>query len=132
MIIESEFEEVGLTGFIKHSGGLLFRTVSESEYQFKASVQDYHLNPRGSTHGGFIMSLLDSGMGTAVHCLLAPGMIAATISFDVKFVSASSTGDVIVGTARILKKTRSLLFVRGEMLCGDRLIATAEGVWKVL
>lgn len=117
---------------MKHNGGLEFRKISESEYQYKALVRDIHLNPGGITHGGFIMSLLDSGMGTAAFRCLGGQSRIATISFDVKFISASSTGDVLLGAAKVLRKTRSLVFMHGEIRCGDKLIATAEGIWKVL
>lgn len=117
---------------MKHNGGLEFRKISESDYQFRARIQDFHLNPGGITHGGFIMSLMDSGMGTAAHQALADNARAATISFDAKFISASKSGDLLLGTARVLRKTRSLVFMQGEIRCGEQLIATAEGVWKVL
>ncbi len=117
---------------MKHNGGLEFRIISESDFQFRAKVQDIHLNPGGITHGGFIMSLLDSGMGTAAHRALGANARAATISFDVKFISASRTGDLLLGTAKVLRKTRSLVFMQGEIRCGEQLLATAEGIWKVL
>ena len=126
------FQQVSLVGFMKHNGGLELRAISESEYQFRARVQDIHLNPGGITHGGFIMSLMDSGMGTAAHRVLGAPARAATISFDVKFISASGTGDLLLGTAKVLRKTRSLVFMQGEIRCGEQLIATAEGIWKVL
>ena len=75
------FQQISLVGFMKHNGGLEFRTISESDYQFRARIQDFHLNPGGITHGGFIMSLMDSGMGTAAHRTLAKDARAATISF---------------------------------------------------
>lgn len=127
-----DFQQVSLVGFMKHNGGLEFRTISETDYQFRAKVQDIHLNPGGITHGGFIMSLMDSGMGTAAHRALGEQARAATISFDAKFISASTTGDLLLGTAKVLRKTRSLVFMRGEIQCGEQLIATAEGIWKVL
>ena len=130
--MDEEFEQISVIGFMKHNGGLQFRKISKSDYQFKATVQDFHLNPGGITHGGFIMSLMDSGMGTAAHRVLGPQTRAATISFDVKFISASTTGDLLLGAAKVLKKTRSLVFMQGEIRCGERLIATAEGIWKVL
>jgi uncharacterized protein (TIGR00369 family) len=130
--MDDNFQQISLKGFVKHNGGMLFREVSGSEYQFKATIKDIHLNPGGITHGGFIMSLLDSGMGTAVHRVLDPKLRVATISLNVNFVAASTTDDTLMGTARILKKTRSLVFVRGEMHCGQKLIASAEGIWKVL
>ena len=117
---------------MKHNGGLEFRTISETDYQFRARVQDIHLNPGGITHGGFIMSLMDSGMGTAAHRALGAQARAATISFDVKFISSSRTGELLLGSAKVLRKTRSLVFMRGEIRCDEQLIATAEGIWKVL
>ena len=130
--MDEEFQQISVIGFMKHNGGLHFRKISKSDYQFKTTVQDFHLNPGGITHGGFIMSLMDSGMGTAAHRVLGAQTRAATISFDVKFISASTTGDLLMGNAKVLKKTRSLVFMQGEMRCGERLIATAEGIWKVL
>ena len=126
------FEQISVTGFMKHNGGLLFKEISETEYQFMATIEEFHLNPGGITHGGFIMSLLDSGMGTAAHRALPPKTRATTISLDVKFIARSTTGDTLLGTAQILKKTRSLVFVQGKISCGKRLVATAEGIWKVL
>jgi len=126
------FQQISLVGFMKHNGGLEFRTISETNYQFRARIQDFHLNPGGVTHGGFIMSLMDSGMGTAAHRVLGKNARAATISLDVKFVSASKAGDLLLGTAVVLRKTRSLVFMQGELRCGEQLIATAEGIWKVL
>ncbi|BHH81848.1 PaaI family thioesterase [Desulforhopalus sp. 52FAK] len=126
------FQQISLVGFMKHNGGLEFRTISKTAYEFRTMVQDIHLNPGGITHGGFIMSLMDSGMGTAVHRVLGEGGRAATISFDVKFISASKPGDLLFGKAKVLRKTRSIVFMQGELRCGERLIATAEGIWKVL
>ena len=130
--MDESFQQISVLGFMKHNGGLEFRKITDSEFQFKATVEDFHLNPGGITHGGFLMSLMDSGMGTAAHRVLGPKVRAATISFDVKFISASTTGDVLLGTAKVLKKTRSLVFMQGEIRSGERLISTAEGIWKVL
>ena len=126
------FQQISLIGFMKHNGGMEFRRVSESAYQYQATVKELHLNPGGITHGGFLMSLLDSGMGTAAYRSLGGEKRIATIAFDVKFIAASTTGDVLLGTAKVLRKTRSLVFMRGEIHCVNNLIATAEGIWKVL
>ena len=130
--MDDTFQQISLVGFMKHNGGLEFRTISETDYQFRARIQDIHLNPGGVTHGGFILSLMDSGIGTAAHRVLGENARAATISLDVKFISSSKTGDLLLGTAKVLRKTRSLVFMRGELRCGEHLVATAEGIWKVL
>ena len=41
--------------------------ISENEYEFKATIKEFHLNKREITHGGFICSLIDTGAGTAVY-----------------------------------------------------------------
>lgn len=130
--MNQDFRDITSCGFMKHNGGLEFRKISDSDYEFKTTIQEYHLNSGGITHGGFIMSLLDTGLGTAAHRVLAPNTRAATITFDVKFISGSTAGDTLVGSAKVLKQTRSLVFVQGDIKCGETLIATAEGIWKIL
>lgn len=130
--MDETFQQISKIGFMKHNGGIEFRKITETEYQYRVVIQDIHLNSGGITHGGFIMSLLDAGMGTAAHRVLGGHARIATISCDVKFISASTTGDTLLGTALVLRKTRSLVFVRGEVRCGERLVATAEGICKVV
>lgn len=130
--MDDTFEQVSLVGFMKHNGGIEFKKESESEYLFRATIQEYHLNPGGTTHGGFITSLLDSGMGTSAYRILGQKPRVATISLDVKFIAASTTGDTLIGKARLLRKTRSLVFIQGELQCEGKIIASAEGIWKVL
>lgn len=127
-----EFQEVGHLGFMKHNGGFQFREVSDTEFEFRATVQDFHLNSGGITHGGFIMSLMDSGLGTAVYRSLGANTRIATISLDVKFIAPSNAGDVLLGSAEILRRTRSMVFVRGDLYRGKHLVATADGIWKIL
>ena len=66
--MSNEFEQISLKpGFMKHNGGLLFKTISKSEYEFKATIKESHLNAAGITHGGFIATFIDAGAGTAAH-----------------------------------------------------------------
>jgi uncharacterized protein (TIGR00369 family) len=126
------FEEVGHLGYMGHNGGFQFRQISETEYEYRATIQDFHLNNSGITHGGFIMTLMDSGLGISVYRSLGGDKKIATISLDVKFVAPSHRGDVLAGSARIIKKTRSMVFVRGELQVEDHVIATGDGIWKIL
>ena len=51
---------------MKHSSGLLFKIISEIESQFKTTVNENHLNRAGITHGGYVASIIDAGIGTGV------------------------------------------------------------------
>ena len=126
----NEFRDISKVGFMKHNGGLEFRKISDDEYEFKTEIQDYHINSGGVTHGGFIMSMLDSGMGTAAHQVIEGS--AVTISLNTNFISGSKAGDKIIGLAKIKKKTRSLIFMYGQLKCEDKLLASAEGIWKII
>jgi len=125
-----EFRNISKVGFMKHNGGLEFRKISETEYEFQTIIQDFHINAGGVTHGGYIMSMLDSGMGTAAHQVIKGR--AVTISLNTNFIGGSKTGDKITGYAKIKKHTNTLIFMHGELRCEDKLLATAEGIWKKL
>ena len=50
-----EFEQISIKpGFMKHNGGVFFRTISETEYEFKSIISENHLNAAGITHGGYL------------------------------------------------------------------------------
>ena len=130
--MSEKFEQISLkTGFMKHNGGLLFRSISEFEYEFKSVVSENHLNAAGITHGGYLSALVDAGAGTAAH-RSADNAPCVTISLDLKFIGATKIGDEILGNVKILKKTKTLVFLFCELRCNNKTITSASGVWKIL
>tara|TARA_B100001175_G_scaffold256142_1_gene224172 strand:- start:6 stop:407 length:402 start_codon:yes stop_codon:yes gene_type:complete len=128
----NEFEQISLKpGFMKHNGGVLFRNISETEYEFKATINANHLNAAGITHGGYLSALVDAGAGTAAH-RAAGNAPCVTISLDLKFIGASKIGDEITGYTKILKRTNTLIFLFSELKCNNKIITSASGVWKIL
>ena len=126
------FEQISTkSGFMKHNGGLLVKKLSENEFQFKAKVTSNHLNRAGITHGGFICSMIDAGSGTAAH-RSSKNFPCVTISLDVKFISPSKEEDEILGFVKILKKTKSMIFLNCHLESKNKIIASASGVWKML
>ena len=116
---------------MKHNGGIMFRNISDSEYEFKSTINEYHLNAAGITHGGYLSALIDAGAGTAAH-RSAENAPCVTISLDLKFIGSSKVGDEIIGNVKILKKTKTLVFLFCELRCNDKIITSASGVWKIL
>ena len=130
--MNKDFEQISLKpGFMKHNGGLLFKTISENEYQFKTKIKENHLNAAGITHGGFIAAVVDAGAGTAAH-RVADNKPCVTISLELKFISAIQLGQELVGTTKIQKKTKSMIFLTCELKVENKIVATASGVWKIL
>ena len=126
------FEQISLKpGFMKHNGGLLFKTISETEYQFKAKISENHLNAASITHGGFIAAFVDAGAGTAAHRATNQSP-CVTISLDLKFISAVHLGQELIGITKIQKKTKTMVFLTCELTAANKIVATASGVWKIL
>ena len=130
--MNKDFEQISIKpGFMKHNGGLLFKTISENEYQFKTVITENHLNAAGITHGGFIAALVDAGAGTAAH-RSTDNSPCVTISLELKFISPVKLGQELFGKTKIQKKTRSMVFLTCELKTDNKIIATASGVWKIL
>ena len=130
--MSKEFQQISVKpGFMKHNGGVLFRTISDTEYEFKSTINKNHLNAAGITHGGYLSALIDAGAGTAAH-KAADNAPCVTISLDLKFIGTSKINDEIVGYTKILKKTNTLVFLFCELSCNNKIITSASGIWKIL
>ena len=130
--MNKDFEQISLKpGFMKHNGGLLFRTISENEYEFKATIKENHLNAAGITHGGFIAALVDAGVGTAAHRSTGENL-CVTISLELKFISSVQLNQELIGLVKVQKKTKSLVFLTCELKTDGKIAATASGIWKII
>jgi len=130
--MSKDFEQISLKpGFMKHNGGLLFKTISDNEYHFKTTINENHLNAAGITHGGFIAAVVDAGAGTAAH-RAADQNPCVTISLELKFISAVKLNQELFGKVKIQKRTKSMIFLTCELTTGNKIAATASGVWKIL
>jgi len=129
-MIEKNMDESN-QGFMKHLGGLELKKIDDANYEFKVEVKEIHLNTGKIAHGGFISTIADTGMGTAAH-KIAGDKRCVTINLDMKFISAGILGDKLVGKVKILKKTKTLVFISCEISNSSDIVASANGTWKIL
>lgn len=118
-------------GFMKHLGGLELKQISDSQYEFIVEVKEMHLNTGKIAHGGFLSTIADTGMGTAAH-RVAGDRRCVTINLDMKFISAGQLGDKLKGDVKILKKTKTLVFINCEISNDKGIVVSASGTWKIL
>ena len=118
-------------GFMKHLGGLELKQISDTQYEFIVEVKEIHLNTGKIAHGGFLSTIADTGMGTAAH-RVAGDRRCVTINLDMKFISAGQLGDKLKGDVKILKKTKTLVFINCEISNDKEIVVSASGTWKVL
>ena len=118
-------------GFMKHLGGLELKQISDTQYEFLVEVKEMHLNTGKIAHGGFLSTIADTGMGTAAH-RVAGDRRCVTINLDMKFISAGQLGDKLKGDVKILKKTKTLVFINCEISNDKGIVVSASGTWKIL
>ena len=56
----------------------------------------------------------------------------ATVQLDVHFVEAGKIGEMLISRPRVVRATRSLVFITTEVTVDKRVIAMANGVFKIL
>ena len=118
-------------GFMKHLGGLELKQISDTQYEFIVEIKEMHLNTGKIAHGGFLSTIADTGMGTAAH-RVAGNRRCVTINLDMKFISAGLLGDELKGVVKILKKTKTLVFINCEIFNNKDIVVYASGTWKIL
>ncbi|MBT3371949.1 MAG: PaaI family thioesterase [Rhodospirillaceae bacterium] len=93
-------------------------------------VSGVHINNAGIIHGGMVMSFTDNLLARAVSNSGAGP--AVTLHMTTDFVGPAHLGDWVEGKAKIIRRTRTLVFVEGEVFTRKRLMMTAKGVFRRL
>jgi acyl-coenzyme A thioesterase PaaI-like protein len=121
---------VETTGFL-HLIGPLWERVVGGSHEYALVTQDKHHNRRGLVQGGVLMTFADRTCGmTARYATGRPTL--ATVQFDTQFVEAGKIGETLVSKPRVVRATRSLIFIVTEVTVDKRVIAMANGVFKIL
>lgn len=126
----AHWEPVLGQAFFDTLGPLLMRTLPNGEPRYAIRLEERHLNHYGIVHGGVILSFLDHALGIyAGRTHDAPAQ--ATMNLSVSFVDAGQAGDLLEAEVEPIRTTRSVMFVRGTARVGTKVVATADGVWKL-
>ncbi|HMK80030.1 MAG TPA: PaaI family thioesterase [Xanthobacteraceae bacterium] len=99
--------------------------------RFAFLVEPKHHNRRNVLQGGMLMTFADRSMG--MTCWHANGKRPqATVHLDVHFIDAVQIGEWVEAHCKVVRRTRSLIFMSAQLMVGDRVVGTANGVWKTL
>jgi acyl-coenzyme A thioesterase PaaI-like protein len=99
--------------------------------RFAFMAEKKHHNRRGVVQGGMLMTFADRSMG--MTCWYAnERQPQATVQLDMHFIDAVQIGEFVEAKCRVVRRTRALVFMSAELVVGDRMVATANGVWKTL
>ena len=128
---EGEFagwsREVNREGFNGLVGAYYYQADDPANLKVAFKAGKDHLNGGGTVHGGCLLTLADTSMFIFSLPHLQDGG-AVTVQLDAQFLSPGREGDVIVATGEVTRAGRNLVYVRGQLNCGERLIMTYSGV----
>jgi acyl-coenzyme A thioesterase PaaI-like protein len=121
---------VETSGFL-HLVGPLWQRLVDGEHEYALIAEDKHHNRRGLVQGGLLMTFADRTCGmTARYVSGRPTL--ATVQMDTHFVDSGKIGETLLSKPRVVRSTRSLIFVTTEVTAEKRCIAMANGVFKIL
>jgi acyl-coenzyme A thioesterase PaaI-like protein len=118
------------TGFV-HLVGPLWQRVVGGEHEYALVAQDKHHNRRGLVQGGVLATFADRTCGMTARVVSGRPTLA-TVQLDTHFVDSGKIGEILISKPRVVRATRSLIFVSTEVTVDKRCIAMASGVFKIL
>jgi acyl-coenzyme A thioesterase PaaI-like protein len=121
---------VDATGFIALVGPLWHRIANDA-HEYALATEDRHHNRRGVVQGGVLMTFADRTCGMTARFISGSPSLA-TVQFDTQFVDAAKIGEILLSKPRVIRATRSLIFMTTELTAGERCVAMASGVFKVM
>lgn len=128
--LHNDWREHSPVGLMTTLGPLLSKKQDDG-WLYGLSVRDAHLNPAGVVHGGMISTLMDH-VFSAVCWTATEKRPCVTVQLNINFLKPAHKGDLLVVTSKITHKTRSLIFVSGDVAVSGQTIATGQGVLKAL
>lgn len=114
-----------------HTGPFYYRSLDDGRYEcgFVAALKNCNVN--GLVHGGVLMTFADFAL-----CIAATDHYEAesctTVSFSADFVAAVNSGELVLCTPEITRKTGSLVFVTGAITSEGQTAMTFSAVVKRL
>jgi acyl-coenzyme A thioesterase PaaI-like protein len=121
---------VETSGFLSLVGPLWQRVV-DGEHEYAIEAQDKHHNRRGLVQGGLLMTFADRSCGMTAR-YVSGRQTLATVQMDTHFVDSGKIGEILISKPRVVRATRSLIFLTTEVTANERCIAMASGVFKIL
>ena len=85
----------------------------------------------GIVHGGALMTFVDIALGVAVADELG-GTFCVTAQLQYQFAAPTQPGQLITCLPELVRRTSQMVFVRGLVKSGDRIVGSADAIFKVL
>ncbi|MBV9044699.1 MAG: PaaI family thioesterase [Alphaproteobacteria bacterium] len=99
--------------------------------KFAFRVDQRHVNMRGVIHGGMLMTFADAAFGQAAWDATDHADVV-TLNMQSQFLAPAKEGDLVEVAPVLTRRTRSLIFLRGDFMVDGEAIFSVSSVWKIL
>ncbi len=99
--------------------GFLLVEVAEGRAVFEGTPGPHLLNPLGSVHGGYALTLIDSAAGCAVHTTLDAGIGYTTVETKANFVRPVPKEGLVRCTGTLLSRGRTIATAEARLTTAD-------------
>ena len=114
--------------FENRAGPFFWTRQPDGSCRFAVRATRLHCNSYGLVHGGFLMTLMDMTLVATAKASDSDQLV--TVSLNSEFLASGREGDLIEASGDVTRRSRSLVFVRGQVTCGDKMLLTASAVLK--
>jgi uncharacterized protein (TIGR00369 family) len=111
--------------------GPIWHRLAQGRYEFNLITEPRHCNKNLVMHGGFLVAFADHALGMAARLSNEIATIA-TVNLNCQMLDMCKAGARLYTKPKVLRATKSLIFMDGEIFADDRLVAAANGVFKKL
>ena len=90
-------------------------------------VEERHLNSIRVVHGGMMMTFADAALAASVR--YETGRRCVTIKMNSEFLSPSREGNWVESSVEVIRSTRTVVFVRGELRARGKVLFKADAIF---
>jgi uncharacterized protein (TIGR00369 family) len=121
------FRRAGGRGAFSNHNGPYFNN-AEGVQAFYAEAR--HCNSIGLIHGGMLSAFLDGVLASAAA--RGTGSTPITVHLSIDYLDMGRAGEWVMGEASLTRASSDLAFVEGRARVGERVLARATGVFKLM
>ena len=108
-------------------GPFYFKLDADGRMRCAFRAEPKHMNTGGRMHGGCLMTFADIALFQTAYQEME-GQSGVTVQLDSTFIDGAHVGELVEATGEVVRAGGSLIFVRGQITTGDRMLMTFSGV----
>ena len=125
------FTETRLIDPFERHVGPIYEQGAVGAKRFGLRIGARHVNMRGVIHGGMLMTFADATFGQVAWDATDRADVV-TLNMQSQFLAPAKEGDWLEVAPVVTRKTRSLLFLRGDFSVDGAPVFSVSSVWKIL